>query len=152
MVQLSHPYMTTEKTKALTRWIFVGKVMSLYFNVLSRFVITFLPRSNLLFNFMAAITIDSNVGSQENKVCHSFHCFPIYFPWSDAMILVFECWDLSHLNLTLLFQFHQVALYFLFAFWCHLHICSHWYFPWQSWSHLALHPIQNFTWCILQRS
>ena len=44
IVQLSHPYMTTGKTKALTRWTFVGKVMSLLFNTLSRFVITFLPR------------------------------------------------------------------------------------------------------------
>ena len=43
MVQLSHPYMTTGKTKALTRWTFVGKVMSLLFNMLSRWVITFLP-------------------------------------------------------------------------------------------------------------
>ena len=45
IVQLSHPYMTTGKTIALTRWTFVGKVMSLLFNMLSRFVITFLPRS-----------------------------------------------------------------------------------------------------------
>ena len=44
-VQLSHPYMTTGKTKALTRWTFVGKVMSLLFNMLSRLVIAFLPRS-----------------------------------------------------------------------------------------------------------
>ena len=48
MVQLSHPYMTTGKTIALTRWTFVGKVMSLLFNMLSRFVITFLPRSKHL--------------------------------------------------------------------------------------------------------
>ena len=48
MVQLSHPYMTTGKTIALTRWIFVGKVMSLLFNMLSSFVITFLPRSKHL--------------------------------------------------------------------------------------------------------
>ena len=47
-VQLSHPYMTTEKTIALTRWIFVGKLMSLLFNMLSRLVITFLPRSKHL--------------------------------------------------------------------------------------------------------
>ena len=47
-VQLSHPYMTTEKTIALTRWTFVGKVMSLLFNMLSRLVITFLPRSKHL--------------------------------------------------------------------------------------------------------
>ena len=48
IVQLSHPYMTTEKTIALTRWNFVGKVMSLFFNMLSRLVITFLPRSKHL--------------------------------------------------------------------------------------------------------
>ena len=48
MVQLLHPYMTTEKTIALTRWTFVGKVMSLLFNMLSRFVIAFLPRSKCL--------------------------------------------------------------------------------------------------------
>ena len=48
MVQLSHPYMTTGKTIALTRWTFVGKVMSLFFNMLSRLVITFLPRSKRL--------------------------------------------------------------------------------------------------------
>ena len=48
MVQLSHPYMTTGKIIALTRWTFVGKVMSLLFNMLSRLVIAFLPRSNHL--------------------------------------------------------------------------------------------------------
>ena len=48
MTQLSHPYMTTGKTIALTRWTFVGKVMSLLFNMLSRFVIAFLPRSKRL--------------------------------------------------------------------------------------------------------
>ena len=58
MVQLSHPYMTTGKPIALTRWTFVSKVMSLPFNTLSRFVIAFLPRSKhllfswLKFNFM----------------------------------------------------------------------------------------------------
>ena len=48
IVQLSHPYMTTGKTIALTRWTFVGKVISLFFNTLSRLVITFLPRSKRL--------------------------------------------------------------------------------------------------------
>ena len=48
IVQLSHPYMTTGKTIALTRWTFVGKVMSLLFNMLSRLVITFLPRNKHL--------------------------------------------------------------------------------------------------------
>ena len=48
MVQLSHPYRTTGKTTALTRWIFVGKVMSLLFNMLSRMVVVFLPRNKRL--------------------------------------------------------------------------------------------------------
>ena len=63
----SHPYMTTGKTIALTRQTFVGKVMFLLFNVLSRLVITFVPRSKHL-NFMAAITICSDFGASQNKV------------------------------------------------------------------------------------
>ena len=51
MVQLSHPYMTIGKTIALTIWTFVGKMMSLLFNILSRLVIAFLPRSKLLADF-----------------------------------------------------------------------------------------------------
>ena len=68
-VQLSHPYMTTGKTIALTRQTFVSKVMSLLLNMLSRLVIAFLPRSKSL-NFMAAVTICSDFGAQENKICH----------------------------------------------------------------------------------
>ena len=67
-VQLSHPYMTTGKTIALTRWAFVGKVMSLLLNMLSRLVITFPPRSKRSFNFMAVITICSDFGTPQNKV------------------------------------------------------------------------------------
>ena len=68
IVQPSHPYKTTRKTKALTRWIFVGKVMSLLYNMLSRFVIAVLSRSKQAsFNFMAALTICSDFGAQGNK-------------------------------------------------------------------------------------
>ena len=79
MVQLSHLYVTTGKTIALTGRTFVGKVTSLLFNMLSRLGITFLPRSKCL-NFMAAVTICSEFGAQENEVCHCFHGFPIYLP------------------------------------------------------------------------
>ena len=96
IVQLSHPYMTTGKTIALTRWTFVSKVMSLLFNMLSKLVITFLPRSKCL-NFMAAITIRSDFGAQKNKVSQCFHCSPINLPWSDAT----RCHDLSFLNVEL---------------------------------------------------
>ena len=68
MVQLLYPYMTTGKTIALT---------SLPFNILSRFVIVFLPKSKCL-NFMAAVTICSDFGSPENKICHCFHFFRFY--------------------------------------------------------------------------
>ena len=68
IVQLSHPYMTTGKTIALTRQTFVGKVMSLLFNMLSMLVITFLPRSKHLFNFTAAITMCSDFGAQKNSL------------------------------------------------------------------------------------
>ena len=82
VVQLSHPYMTTGKTIALTRWTFVGKVMSLLFNMLSRLVIAFLPRSKrLLIAWLQspyAVILESS--PHRNKVCHSFHCFPIYLP------------------------------------------------------------------------
>ena len=61
---LSHPYMTTGKTIALTRWTFVGKVMPLLLNMLSRFVITFLQGVSS-FNFMAAITICSDFGAPQ---------------------------------------------------------------------------------------
>ena len=80
MVQLSHPYMSTEKTIDLTRWTLVGKVMSLLFNMLSRLVKAFFSKEQLSFNFMAAVTICSNFGTQGNKVCHCFHCCPIYLP------------------------------------------------------------------------
>ena len=81
MVQLSCPYMNTEKTIAVTRQTFVGKVMSLLFNTLSMFVIALLPRSN----FVAAITIHSDSGAQENKIYHCFHFFPFYLTWSDGL-------------------------------------------------------------------
>ena len=78
MVQLSHPFMTTGKNIALTRQTFVGKVMCLLFNMLSRLVITFLPRSKHP-NFMAAVTICSDFEAK-NKTSHCSHCFPIYLP------------------------------------------------------------------------
>ena len=78
VVQLSHPYMTTGKTIALTRWTFVGKVMSLLFNMLSRLVIAFLPRSKRL--LISWLQSPYAVILEPNKVCHCFHCLPIYLP------------------------------------------------------------------------
>ena len=80
IVQLSHPYMTPGKTITLTRRTFVDKVMSLLSNMLSRLVITFLPKSKHL-NFMSTITICSDFGAQKNKVSHCFHCLPMYMSY-----------------------------------------------------------------------
>ena len=79
IVQLSHPYMTTGKTIALTRWTFVGIVMSLLFNMLSRLVITFLPRSkHRLISWLQSPS--AVILEPKYKFCHCFYCFPIYFP------------------------------------------------------------------------
>ena len=76
IVQLSHPYMTTGKTIALTGQTFVGKLMSLLFNMMSRLVIALLPRSKLSFNFTVAVTICSDFRAQENSLSLMFpHLF-----------------------------------------------------------------------------
>ena len=76
IVQLSHPYMTTGKLIDLTIHIFVGKVMSLLFNMLSRLVITFLPKSK--HPLISWLQSPSAVILEPNKIVS--HCFPIYFP------------------------------------------------------------------------
>jgi len=95
-VQLLHPYMTIGKTIAVTRRTFVGKVMSLLFNMLSRLFITFLPRSKCL--LISWLQSPSAVILEPPKIVwHCFHCFPIYFPWSDGT----RCHDLHFLNVEL---------------------------------------------------
>ena len=80
IVQLSHPYKTIGKTIVLTRWAFVGKVMSLLFNMLSRLVITFLPRSKRLLISWLQSPSGVILEPPQNKVSHCFPCFPIYLP------------------------------------------------------------------------
>ena len=76
-VHLSHLYVTTGKTIALTRRTFVDKVMSLLLNMLSRLVITFLPRSKLLLISWLQSPSAVILEPPKIKVCHCFHCFPI---------------------------------------------------------------------------
>ena len=108
IAQLSYPYMTTGKTVALIRWSFVHKVMSLLFNMLSRFVMAFLLRSKCL--LISWLQSPSAVILEPKKiVCH---CFPMYLPWSNGT----RCHDIQFLNVvlnqlfTLLFHFHQEAV------------------------------------------
>ena len=92
MVQLSHPYLTTGKTIGLTRWTFVGKVMSLLFNILSSLVITLLPRSKcLLISWIqspsAVILEPKKIKSLTVSIVSPSMCHEVMGP--DAMILVF---------------------------------------------------------------
>ena len=104
---------------------------------------------------MTAVTIWSDFGARENKICHCFHFSPIYMPWNDGT----GCHDLCFLNIALSQLFHSplslssrgslVPLCFLPLEWYHLHMLACWYFSWQSWFQLVLHPAQHFTWCTL---
>ena len=142
IVQHSHPYMTTGKTITLTRWTFVGKVMSLLFNMLSRLVIAFLPRSKcLLISWLqspSAVILEPKkikfvtVSIVSPSICHEVMGL-------DAMIFVF--WMLSfkqtfHSPLSLSSRGPLVLLHFLPWGWCHLHIWGYWYFSLQSWFQL----------------
>ena len=169
MIQLSHPYMTTGKAIALTLWTFVrhdwsdlaaaavvSKVMSLLFNILSSFVITFFPKSKCLLISWLPSPSTVILEPQEKKIYHCFHFFPIYLPWSDRMdtiILVF-------LMLSFKPTFHSPLspssrdcldpIHLLPLEWYRLHICDC-YFSWQSFQ-LMIHPAQHITWCTLHRS
>ena len=92
IVQLSHPYMTTGKTVALTRWTFVGKVMFLLFNRLSRFVIIFLPRGkHLLISWLQSPSVvilePQNIKSVTVSIVSPSICHEVMGP--DAMIFVY---------------------------------------------------------------
>ena len=154
-IQLSHPYMTTGKIIALTRWTFVGQVMSLLFNVLSRLVITFLPRSKRLLilwlQSLSAVILEppkikfDTVSTVSPSISHE-----VMGP--DVMILVF--WMLRFKPTFSLSSFTFIkrlfsSLHFLLEGWCHLHIWGYWYISWQSWFQLVLHPAQQFSWCTL---
>ena len=140
--QLSH--MTTGKTIALTRPIFVDKVMSLLFNMLSRLVITFLPRSkHLLISWQqspSAVTLEPpklkslTFSTVPPSICHEV-------TGHDARSQFSECWALSqlfHSPLSLSSRGFLVLLHFLPYRWCHLHIWGYWYFCQQSWFQLVL--------------
>ena len=86
-VQLSHPYMTTGKTRALTRWTFVGKVMALLFNMLSRLVIAVLPQSKCLLN--SWLQTPSEVILEPKKVKSiTFHCWVFHHLGRYPLILM----------------------------------------------------------------
>ena len=96
MVQLSHPYMTAGKTITLSIWTFVDKVMSLLFNMLSRLVIAFLPRSKRL--LISLLQSPSAVILEPKKIkCVTVSIVSSCLPWSDGT----RCHDLGFLNVEL---------------------------------------------------
>ena len=145
------------KNCALTRQTFVGKVMSLLFNMLFRLVITFLPRSkHLLISWLQSpseVILEppkiksATVSTVSPSVSHE-----VMGP--DDMIFVFWRLSLSQLfHSPLSFSSRgSLVLHFLPYVWCHLHIWGYWYFAWQSWFQLVLHPVQNFSLYTLHRS
>ena len=138
MVQLSHPYMTTGRTIALTIWTFAGKMICLLFITLSRFVMAFLPRSKrVLISWLQSPSMVILEPRKIRSVTAS-----IFSPFIshemmelDAMLLVFQCWVLSqhfHSPLSPSSWDSSVPLHFLPLEWYHLHIWGCWHSSWQS--------------------
>ena len=158
IVQLSHPYMTTRKATALTRWTFVDKVMFLLFNMLSRLVITFLPRSKrLLISWLqspsAVILEPPKIKSATFSTVSLSICHEVMGP--DAVILVF--WMLSFKPTCSLSSFTFIKRLFSSSSLSAIRVVSsaywgYWYFSQQSWFQLVLPPAQRFLWCTLHMS
>ena len=147
--------MTTGKTIALTRWTFVGKVMSLLLNMLSRLVIAFLTKGkHLLISWLqspSAVILEPlkikyvTVSTVSQSICHEVMRL-------DAMILVF--WMLSMKPTFLLSSFTFIKMLFSSSSLSTMRVVSSEYlslliFLPQSWFQLVLHPAQHFTWCTL---
>ena len=155
MAQLSHLHMTTEKTIALTRRTFVGKVISLLFNKLSGLVIPFLPRSrHLLISWLQSSSAVILKPKKIKSVTVSIVFPSIHHEMMalDAMILVL--WMLSSKPTFSFSSFTFIKRLFPLRSlgWYHLHIWGYWYFSLKSWFQLVLQPAQYFTWCTLHIS
>ena len=140
MIQLSHPYMTIGKTIALTRWTFVIKVMSLFLNMLSRFVKAFLPRSKRLLiswlqSLLAVILEPREIKSDTVFTFSSSICHEVMEP--DTMIFVFLMLSFnpafSFSSFTLITRLFSSLRHFLPLEWYHLYIWGCWHFSQQYW-------------------
>ena len=144
--------MTTGKTMTFTRLTFLGKVMSLVFNILSRFVICFFPRSkHLLIPWLQSLaTLILEPRKMKSDTVSTFFissCHEVI--GLDAMIFMFECWRLSqhfHLLFSPLSRGSLVSLHFLPLKWFNLRIWDCWYFSRQSWLQLMSPPFLHFMW------
>ena len=145
----------TFQKKILVSW---EKMMSPLFNVLSRFVIAFLPRSKrLLISWLQSPSVvilePKKIKSVTVSIISPSVCHEVIGP--DAMILVF--WMLSfrpsfHSPLLPWLRGCLIPLHFLPLEWYHLHIWGCWYFSWQSWFQLVIHPTWHLVWCTIHIS
>ena len=144
-----------EKNIALTIWTFAGKVISMFFNMWSSFVIAFLPRRKYL--LISWLQSPSTVILESKKIilplCPFFpHLFTVKWwdrmPWS-SFLQILSLSQLFHSPLSPPSRSSLVPLCFLPLGWYHLHIWDYWYFSHQSWFQLVIHPVQHFTWCTL---
>ena len=158
IVQLSHPYMTTGKTISLTRQTFIGKVMPLLFNMLSRSVITFLPRSKcFLISWLqspsAVISETRKIKSATVSTVSPSISHEVMGP--DAMIFVFWMW--SYKPTFSLSSFTFIKRLFRSSSFSAIRVVSSAYlklliFLQQTWFQLVLPPAQRFSWCTLHKS
>ena len=158
MVQLSHTYMTTGKTIALTIQTFVSKVISLLFNMLCRLVIAFLPKSkHLLISWLqspsAVILEPKKIKSVTVSTFSPSICLEIM--GLDAMIFVFWMWSFKPAFwcscFTLIKRFHSPSSLSAIRVVSSAYL-RFWYFPRSSWFQLVLHQAQDFAWCTLHVS
>ena len=150
--------MTIGKTITWTRWTFVGKIMSLLFNMSSRLVVVFLAKSKcLLMSWLqapsAVILEPKKIKSVTVSIVSPSICYEVM--GLDAMIFVF--WMLSFKPTfsfsSFTFNKRLFSSFLLSATgWCHLHIWGYWCFSQQSWFQLVLHPARHFSWYALHIS
>jgi len=158
IVQLSHPYMTTGKTIALTIWTYASKVMSLLFNMPYRLIIAFLPRSkHLLISWLQSPSVvilePKKIKSVPVSIVFPSICHEVMEP--HAMILVF--WMLNFKPAFSLSSFTFIKRVFSSSLLSAIRVVSSAYlrlliFSWQSWFQLVLLPAQHFSWCTLHLS
>ena len=152
MVQLSQLYVTTGKTSGLDyTWTFDGKVMSLLFNMLSRFVIAFLPRSkHLLISWLQSPSAGVLEPKKKSVTTSTFSpsiCYEVMGTY--AMILYLLIFNLSQIfdsSPSPSSRGSLVPPHFLPLEWYHPHICSCWCFSHLSWFQLVTHPARHFSW------
>ena len=157
MVQLAHPEKPDYwKSHSFDYTDLCWQIDAPAFNMLSRLIIAFLPRSKcLLISWLqspSAVVLEvKKIKSVTVSIVSPSICHEVMEP--DAMILVFECWVLSQLfqSLSPSSRGSLVPLCFLLLAWC-LHIWCYWYFSQQSWFQLVFHPAWHFTWCEMHRS